>query len=191
MRWAIVPLFLLSGCGSLGQVFVDAYVGPNIPINRNVTTGSTSTDADFDGIVTGGMRSGIYFSKEGLVQWGVALDASASAQQIDGADFTLIPVSVLLMARSSFGPIEPYAAVGPSAVISTVDLNRAVPDPTDESVDIGIDVRLGATFMITDNFGIFGEYRLTYAEPDFDVANQSVEVESLTNHLLVGLTLRF
>ena len=191
MRWAIVPLFLLSGCGSLGQVFVDAYVGPNIPLNQDVTDSSMPAAGDFDGIITGGMRGGFYLSTEGLINLGVALDVSASAQQIDARDFTLVPVSVLLMARSTFGAVEPYAAIGPSAMVSTVDLNTAVPDPTDETVDIGVDFRLGVTVMMWENLGIFGEYRLTYAEPDFDLTTQTLEVESLTNHFLVGLTLRF
>ena len=56
MRWAIVPLLLLSGCGSLGQVFVDAYVGPNIPLNQDVTTGPTTTAGNFDGIIAASTR---------------------------------------------------------------------------------------------------------------------------------------
>ena len=83
------------------------------------------------------------------------------------------------MARSTFGVVEPYAAIGPSAVISTVDLNTAVPDPTDQTVDIGVDFRLGVTVMMWENLGIFGEYRLTYAQPDFDLTTQTVVAERL------------
>ena len=187
MRWVFVLLVVCCGCAAPSQVFIDAYVGANIPVDGDVEIGTIVTQPDFDGIATGGARGGVYFDVEGPIQPGVAFDVSASAQEIGSVDFTLIPISFLFMAKVPLGLVEPYVGFGPTIAVSSFDL----PGSDEESADIGLDFRLGATVMLTDSLGVFGEYRLTYAEPQFDFGGLSVDVESLTNHLLFGVSLRF
>lgn len=191
MRWVFVLLVVCCGCAAPSQVFIDAYVGANIPVDGDVEIGTIVTQPNFDGIATGGARAGVYFDVDGPIQPGLAFDVSASAQEIGSVDFTLIPISFLFMAKVPLGLVEPYVGFGPTIAVSTFDLSSGVPGSDADSVDIGLDFRLGATVMLTDSLGVFGEYRLTYAEPQFDFGGVSVDVESLTNHLLFGVSLRF
>jgi len=62
---------------------------------------------------------------------------------------------------------------------------------SDTSFDVGFDFHLGLTWMLTRNVGVFGEYRFSYVQPDYDLGGEQVEPEYSVNHLAAGLTFRF
>jgi hypothetical protein len=50
---------------------------------------------------------------------------------------------------------------------------------------------MGLTWMLTRTVGLFGEYRYSYLQPDYDLNGEHVEPEFSVNHIAAGLTFRF
>ena len=183
------------------ETFLELYGGGAFPLDSDTTIsgpgfvliGESSYKESF---VVGG-RGGYYF--EGGVPWlGLALDVSYFKADIDlpnGAKNEVLPVSLLAMFRAPLlgspafprGRLQPYVGIGPSVVYSKSKDGTA----SDTSFDIGFDFRLGLTWMLTRNIGLFGEYRFSYVQPDYDLSEGHVEPDFSVNHLAVGLTFRF
>jgi|SRR5215813_3030764 len=115
---------------------------------------------------------------------GAALDVSTFSPT---HDTTVIPISALLMARTSFlpdggfpkGRLQPYA-----------DSNVS-----DCSVNIGFDFRAGAAYRLTALFTVFAEYRFTHVRPEFSFPSFGGTATSSasfnTHHVVTGLGFRF
>jgi opacity protein-like surface antigen len=182
------------------ETFLEIYGGGAFPVDSDTTItgpgGTSIGESPYkDSFVVGG-RAGHYF--EGVPWLGLALDVSYFKADIDvpdGAKNDVVPISLLLMMRAplvrtpSFpqGRLQPYFGVGPSLVYSRSKSGSA----RDTSFDPGFDFRLGLTWMLSRNVGLFGEYRFSYVQPDYDLDGDRVEPEFSVNHLAVGLTFRF
>ncbi len=182
------------------ETFLEIYGGGAFPADTDTTISgpgfvSVGESPYKDSFVVGG-RAGHYF--EGLPWLGIALDVSYFKADIDvpdGAQNDVVPISVLLMLRAPllrtpsfpYGRLQPYLGIGPSLVYSRSEAGSA----RDTSFDPGFDFRLGLTWMLTRTVGLFGEYRFSYVQPDYDLGGEQVEPEYSVNHLAVGLTFRF
>lgn len=199
--------FLGAGC----QFAVDAYVGPNFPSDEDASLKTNvppsapfnvSGEADYDGGVTFGGRTGFWFNAFPLVDLGIFADVSGVTQEVEDADFDFVPISLLPMVRMPLmktdehpnGRLQPYIGIGPSLVYSELDNG----DLEDSTWDAALDARAGVTYMLIESFGLFTEYRATYFEPSFDdsvsgAPGSSVraELDSLTHHWLFGTAFRF
>ena len=200
---ALVALAVTVSAPALAraETFLELYGGGAFPLDSDTTIsgpgfvliGESSYKESF---VVGG-RGGYYF--EGGVPWlGLALDVSYFKADIDlpsGAENEVVPVSLLLMLRAPLvqspafprGRLQPYVGIGPSFVYSKSKDGTA----SDTSFDLGFDFRMGLAWMLTKNVGLFGEYRFSYVQPDYDLNGEHVEPDFSVNHLAVGLTFRF
>jgi len=200
---ALVALAVTVSAPALAraETFLELYGGGAFPLDSDTTIsgpgfvliGESSYKESF---VVGG-RGGYYF--EGGVPWlGLALDVSYFKADIDlpsGAENEVVPVSLLLMLRAPLvqspafprGRLQPYVGIGPSFVYSKSKDGTA----SDTSFDLGFDFRMGLAWMLTKNVGLFGEYRFSYVQPDYDLNGEQVEPDFSVNHLAVGLTFRF
>lgn len=190
--------------------FVDLYFGGVMPEDGDVdaeaapfgvTVKDSANNVDYDNTYTFGGRAGGW-SREfrGI---GLALDFSYFKLEADGIDTKVFPLSLLLMLRYPGDRLEPYIGVGPGLFISDtkVDIQLSGQNKTfsDSRADVGLDTRAGLAWRLFRRFAIFGEYRFTYFEGDYDdkvsAAGSETEVKIDTknsvHHFLVGVSYRF
>ena len=172
--------------------------------------GESSIDLDFDSDVTLGLRTGVWL--ESYPQFGLAVDLSYFNSDANNANFSVVPISFLLMARMPVmvsakfpnGRMQPYLAVGPSLMLYDfeIDVTPVGGRKIDEnSESLGFDLRGGLLWQVTDKIAIFTEYRYTHLEVDFDADDSywilpslyelEVETDLDTHHVLMGMSFRF
>jgi opacity protein-like surface antigen len=183
------------------ETFLDLYGGGAFPMDTDTTVSGPrfiiiGESPYKESFVVGG-RGGYYF--EGGVPWlGLALDVSYFKADIDlpsGAENEVVPVSLLLMLRVPLvqSPAFPRGRLQPGIRPFASPPPSKSKDGTasDTSFDLGFDFRMGLAWMLTRNIGLFGEYRFSYVQPDYDLNGEHVEPDFSVNHLAVGLTFRF
>lgn len=198
--WAFAGM-AFSGCSG-AEFFAAAYGGPNFPsdeaISIDVQGGGTSTaQADFSGDGTAGGRFGGYWDVGWPVDVGVGVDASYIGAEVDDTtDLDTAAISFLAMARVPFEFVSPYVAIGPSIHIATASFENPLFDARDTTAAAALDFRIGVESKRFRrgmySIGLFSEYRLTNALPEFEIpGGLSIEVESLTHHILFGFVVGF
>ena len=93
--------------------------------------------------------------------------------------------------------------VGPGLFLSDtkVDIQLSGQDKTssDTTVDIGLDTRAGLAWRLFKSFAVFGEYRFTYFEGNYEDKVSSagteikvkVDTKNYVHHFLFGVSYRF
>lgn len=173
-----------------------------------------------------GLRGGYWFGEYGPSFIGIGLDLSYY-QALEDSNFAelevaLTPMTPLLMLRVPLaydedypgGRVQPYVAVGPGFTLAAAraELDEITPsNPSDIAYDefeeagfgVGFDARAGLAIPIGRHFALFGEYRYTYVEPEFEddlkVASTpfgfetevEIEPEIETHHIVFGASFRF
>lgn len=155
-----------------------------------------------------GARVG-FWGPEKLTFLGAAFDVSGFSPDgrgdTDPAEFDVIPMSILLMGRVPLlksedhpqGLLFPYLGVGPSLVVSAIEIPLPGRDFEDTEVDAGVDLRAGLAVFPIEPFGMFLEYRFTDFEAEYSdrvgVANTpaSASPEFATHYVQAGLSFRF
>ena len=213
-----ILLFIITG-NARAEKFFDLYGGVNSTDDSTADIVDEPISAlgirdtislDFDSDITLGVRAGIWLEKH--PHFGMALDISYFGAEADNADFSVIPISFLLMARMpvmissefSKGRLQPYLAVGPSLMLYDfeVDLTPAGGRKTDGgSGGFGFDLRGGLLWQITDKVAVFTEYRYTHLKVDYNADDSfwsvpnphesEVETDLDTHHALVGMSFRY
>lgn len=202
------------------EKFLDIYGGTNSTEDTTVYLAEGlrweprdeyAMDFDFDSDITLGFRLGFWLENSPNI--GLAFDVSYFKADAENAEFTIIPLSFLLMARMPFlsseefpnGRMLPYLAIGPSVMNYDfeVDLSSVDGRKVDgESVDFGLDLRGGLLWKVTDKIAIFTEYRYTHLNVDYDSDDEyfytwppahkaEVETDIDTHHVLVGMSFRY
>jgi opacity protein-like surface antigen len=211
LLWTAVLSLLLVAPGHAGaEGFFDLFAGAAFTDSNDVKISAfgvtTTTDSDFKTSFSVGGRFGYWFSFFGL-----NLDVNyfrPDPGNITVAGFTaktdldVVGIGVNAMLRARLvktsavpdGALQPYIFGGPTAFITKLDVDVPAIGESDVSVDanLGFTAGTGVTFMLTKNFGLFGEYRFTYNRPTFgDSSDLKIEPKLNSHHLLGGVTLRF
>jgi opacity protein-like surface antigen len=194
----------------------------NAPRSSSPPGAQYTSDVDWDTSPSFGMRGGYWFEQTGVSFIGIGLDFSYyQAREDDNfapLDVYLTPITPLLMLRVPLGyserypggRIQPYAAVGPGFTIAAAhaDLEELsstgafLDDFDDATFAVGLDARAGLAVALSPHFALFGEYRYTYVEPEFDDevddsgaldfdTDFEIEPEIQTHHIIFGLSFRF
>lgn len=225
---ALLMLGLLTMVPTLvsAEGFIDLYGGVASTQDADVSVeerspffapAEVSRNVDFDTSITFGGRFGYWF--ESAPWLGLALDVSTFQAEGKNVDITLFPVSPLLMVRLPLltsdefpkGQLQPYVGVGPGLFISDfeVDFRPTVEEKVSEwIVDVGLDARAGLAWQIHRRFALFGEYRFTHVNLEFEeegcltfacafvpfaaeATKRTAETTLDTHHFLIGVSFRF
>jgi len=207
---AVLSLALSAPAAAEG--FLDLYLGGAFTEDEEVTGNGTSFDFEYEDSAVFGIRGGAW--GEGRLPFlGGAIDISGFAPDGDdranGADLVAVPISVLLMARLPLvtsdefpqGQLHPYVGVGPSLVISAIDLDSSsqaaanfatgIGGIEDIEADLGVDVRAGLDVLLTRHFGFFTEYRFTHFSPTYKDGGRRLSLDLDTHFVQGGVTFRF
>ena len=204
---------ILATSPAKAELFGDLYLGSAVTkdgdVSRSDSGSSITQQQDFGSSFTLGLRVGYWL--EGKPWLGFSVDYSDYAVTILNRDIFVSPLSGLVMLRicglksADFpnGRFHPYFALGPG-IFHSVEKGSYAPPPfgpavtagnPDASIDLGLDLRLGLSWGIRENLAVFGEYRYTRVEPEFEgnsfSENVQVKTELRTNHWTAGISFRF
>lgn len=223
---AVLFSVLLSAAPSSARSegFVDLYLGTtgewsaDVNVSERRSSGTTSTTASID--LTSSTEFGVRFGAwHPTYHWiGMAMDMGYFQADGPGVDITGFPMTLLLALRAPLFPtldrpggrLQPYAMAGVSFYITdiTVGLDgmggssfqSSWPWPnTYTDTVVGPYLAAGLAWQPTKSLAIFGEYRYTSFDLDFDTtnsiilptANGRVETTIRSDRLLFGLSYRF
>ena len=209
---------ILGGRSASAEVFFDLYGGASIFSDPNVTVSREGRERETerfgsDTKFTIGGRGGYWFDGQGLRWLGVALDISyfepEYTRQGGTADLVslkvqTLPITPLAMFRWSLltapehpnGQLQLYTGIGPAFFVRDGTAHFVSGREFSESgMSIGVDFRAGIAYEFLPNWAVFAEYRFTHfsVSPEGRVEGQKTKVEAdfATNHVLVGVSLRF
>jgi opacity protein-like surface antigen len=197
----LVPLLALASTAS-AEWFLDGYVGAALTHKGDFTFEAFGAELERDAEYKSSAVFGVRFGKwlDGLPWLGVAVDASYFRPS---GDIQVFPITALLMARYGFlpdeefkeGRLHAYGGVGGGVFISNLDGFIGRFEGSDTSVDMGLDVRLGASYRVESNWAIFAEYRFTHVSPSLNIDvfgdRSAADTTFNTSHFLLGLSYRF
>jgi hypothetical protein len=219
-------LLLIAAHGNAwAEGFFDFYAGiaknntADVSVSETTSSGTTSAAASID--LSSSTEFGIRFGVWGdtTYNWvGMGIDLGYLHADGPGVDITAYPFTLLLALRAPLFPtpeipggrLQPYAMAGVSFYITdiSVQLNgiggssnqMSWPWPS-TSVDkvYGPYLAAGLAWQPTKSLAIFGEYRYSSFDVDFDTtnsflfptANGRVETTIRSDRILFGLSLRF
>lgn len=208
---AVPCALLLLAAPASAEWFADLWAGASRTQSEDITLTISSLDfeetdkVDYSDTFTVGLRVGYWFDSASWL--GLALDVSYFRPD---PDVTVVPVSALVMLRLPLftseefprGRLQPYVAGGPGFFASKFagDLGSDLGGrASDTSYDLGLDLRGGLTFLFTQDFGIFLEYRMTRVSPEWNIRvldgdvdrDATVKTDLNTHHVIGGVSFRF
>ena len=210
----------------LGGAFTQSHDLTANVIGVGPPTANTGLDVHFDTSVVGGGRFGYWFTvapygfglevshfqpnispqTHGFTRNGVRLGTIRTDTvklSVTEMSFDLMLRWPGLIASPLFpqGRLQHYVSLGPAVFIATANDSTNFGPPNDQSntdTSLGLKAGIGATWFVTQNMGVFGEYRFTHFRPEFEFQNTfpgntklKVHTDINTNHLLIGVSFRF
>jgi opacity protein-like surface antigen len=189
--------------------FVDLYLGGVVPEDGNVdgkaspfgVSISDSAKADYDNTYTAGGRVGFWSPSTPWI--GCALDVSYFELEADGTETKVLPVSALAVLRYPGDKLQPYIGVGAGVFFTDtkVDIQLAGENEnfSDSAIDFGLDTRAGLAWKVFRRFALFGEYRFTYFEAEYNEkisssgteTNVDIKTKNKIHYFLLGVSYRF
>ena len=216
-HFIVFSLFsVLSFAGAqAGKFEVGVYGGVGETFDSDVSlsqsgTNITHKDVEWDGDSFGpapywGAR--LTYWPETMPNWGFMLDYTHAKMKADlygavGATYNRLEftdglnlVTGNLVYKYDYSDtLRPYAGVGVGLAVPHVEVERTGQPRTFEYQVTGVAAQLlaGAEYQINENFAVFGEYKISYADIDADLTGGgSLETEGWTNHFVLGLSYKF
>ena len=182
----ILCLFAINPMIAAAETFYGVHFGTSFinvddsDIKLNGTTIYTGDESETYAVI--GFRYGTWL--DSIPRLGVALDLSLNGA-VMGSELepfdriwsgsTLAMLRLPLMKSTVFphGRLQPYLAVGPGLFLT--EITKVVGPPQvsdfdwfiDESLDLGLDVRVGLSWLLENKMGLYIEYRYTQFEVDY------------------------
>jgi opacity protein-like surface antigen len=219
-------LLLIAAHGNAwAEGFLDLYVGvaknheADVGVSETTSSGTTSAAASID--LTSSTEFGVRFGAWGdnTYNWvGLGMDLGYFHADGPGVEITALPFTLLLALRAPLlptadrpgGRLQPYAMAGVSFYITdiTVQLDgmggssfqSSWPWPTSyKDPVVGPYLAAGLAWQPMKGMAIFGEYRYTSFDVDFDTTNSlffptmngTVETTIRSDRILFGVSYRF
>ena len=211
-----------ANAGSEG--FVDLYLGAagnwsaDVNVSETTSAGKTSAAATIDltSSTAVGLRDGAWHPTYDWI--GMGIDLGYFQADGPGVDITAFPMTLLLALRAPLFPtadrpggrLQPYAMAGASFYITDITVRldgmggssfqSSWPWPnTSKDMVVGPYLAAGLAWQPTKHLAIFGEYRYTSFDLDFDTtnsflfptANGKVETTIRSDRILFGISHRF
>ncbi len=223
---ALFCLVLIASHGNAwAEGFFDFYAGvaknntADVSVSETTSSGTVSAAASIDlsSSTEFGVRFGVW--GDNTYNWvGLGMDLGYLQADGPGVDITAFPLTLLLALRAPLFPtldrpggrLQPYAMAGASFYITdiTVRLNgmggsssqASWPWPnTYKDMVVGPYLAAGLAWQPTKSLAIFGEYRYSSFDVDFDTtnsflfptANGRVETTIRCDRVLFGISHRF
>ena len=223
---SILPcLFLIAAqANAWAEGYLDLYVGvaknntADVSVSETTSSGTTSAAAtiDLSSSTEVGIRFGVWHPTYNWV--GMGIDLGYLRADAPGVDITALPFTLLLALRAPLFPtpeipggrLQPYAMAGVSFYITDISVQldgmggssyqTSWPWPntyTDKVV--GPYLAAGLAWQPKKSLAIFGEYRHSSFDVDFDTtnsflfptANGRVETTIQSDRILFGISHRF
>jgi hypothetical protein len=202
----------------------DLYVGviknnkADVSVSERTSSGTTSAAASIDlsSSAEFGIRFGVWHPTYNWI--GLGMDLGYMQADGPGVDLTAFPMTILLALRAPLFPtperpggrLQPYAMAGVSFYItdisvqldgmggSSYQLSWPWPNTSVDKV-IGPYLAAGLAWQATKSLAIFGEYRYSSFDVDFDTTNSfifptmngRVETTVKSDRILFGISHRF
>jgi opacity protein-like surface antigen len=218
-------LLIAAHGNAWAEGFFDLYVGvtknnkADVSVSETTSSGTTSAagSIDLSSSTEFGMRFGLWGNS--TYNWvGMGIDLGYLHAEGSGVDITALPFTLLLALRAPLFPtpeipggrLQPYAMAGVSFYITDISVqlngmggssNQASwPWPNTSVNEVyGPYLAAGLAWQPTKSLAIFGEYRYSSFDVDFDTtnsflfptANGRVETTIRSDRILFGLSLRF
>jgi hypothetical protein len=224
VHWTLFCLLLIVAHGNArAEGFFDFYAGAarnneaDVSVSETTSSGTTSAAASIDLSSTEfGARFGAWHPTYDWI--GLGMDLGYFHSDGPGVDVTALPMSILLALRAPLFPtperpggrLQPYAMAGASFYITDISVQidgmggssfqSSWPWPTTyKDPVVGPYLAAGLAWQPTKSLAIFGEYRHTRFDVDFDTtnslffptANGRVETTIRSNRILFGISYRF
>jgi hypothetical protein len=217
-------LLIAAQGNALAEGFFDLYVGvtknnkADVSVSETTSSGTTSAAASID--LSSSTEFGIRFGAwHPTYNWiGMGMDLGYLHAEAPGVDINAFPMTILLALRAPLFPtperpggrLQPYAMAGVSFYVTDVSVHLdgmggssnqfSWPWPN-TSVDkvVGPYLAAGLAWQPTKCLAIFGEYRYTSFDVDFDTTNSlffptmngRVETTVRSDRILFGISHRF
>jgi opacity protein-like surface antigen len=218
-------LLIAAQANAWAEGSLDLYVGvaknntADISVSETTSSGTTSAAASIDlsSSTEFGIRVGVW--GESTYNWvGMGIDMGYLHAEGPGVDITALPFTLLLALRAPLfrtpeipgGRLQPYAMAGASFYITDISVQldgmggsssqMSWPWPS-TSVDIVVGPYLaaGIAWQPKKNLAIFGEYRYSSFDLDFETtnsflfptANGRVDTTIRSDRILFGVSYRF
>lgn len=165
----------------------------------------TQTDTDGKSAWTDYGRLGMWFN-----EWsGMALDSSYRESGGPSVANYIVSVTPMLVIRAQLfksdrapdGYVQPYFGIGPGLFLpdQEADIGSRIRSNADSTrIAVGIDLRAGLRWHVSDNVGVFGEYRLTHYKAGDNSGSDTTfhsdpyaDSTRTTSRVLGGLAFRF
>mgnify|MGYP001248546222 CR=1 FL=1 len=217
-------LLIAAQANAGAEGFFDLYVGvtknskADVNVSETTSSGTKSAGASIDlsSSTEFGIRFGVWHPTYNWI--GMGIDMGYLHADGPGVDINAFPMTLLLALRAPLfttpeipgGKLQPYAMAGVSFYITdiSVQLNgiggssnqMSWPWPNTSANDVyGPYLAAGLAWLPTKSLAIFGEYRYSSFDVDFDTtnsflfptANGRVETTIRSDRILFGISYRF
>lgn len=132
---------------------------------------------------------------------GQTVDTEVGQRRLGAMDISVVTITPELVARYPLladkefpaGRMQPYAAIGPTIFFSSATDSGTFGGRGDEESDAGVGVALrgGLAWHVTDAVAIFAEYRLVRVSPEYEFRRGPVDLGITGHQLNFGVSYRF
>lgn len=202
----IVALGLFAGQAN-AEGFIQISVGGAFTDDADLDFEGFGTfrDVEFEDSVSVDFGGGAFFSVLPFLDLGVQGSIGYYQPTIelgggfDDLEFNLFPISVLGMARVPLfksdrvphGLLQPYVGIGPSFLLSVLEVNEGPVDGTAAGFDVGFDFRAGLNINLTRLLGIFVQYKRVEVDASLSDSGDDLNIDFKTDHVTAGLGFHF
>jgi opacity protein-like surface antigen len=122
-------------------------------------------------------------------------------RRLGGMDISVVTLTPELLARYPLlvdreypmGRVQPYVAFGPTIFFSSADDSGSFGPRGGSASDqgLGVVVRPGVQWYVTENVALFGEYRFVHFAPTYDFTRGPVDLAISSHHFNIGVSYTF